>query len=174
MPGSTSNGRPPGEIAQRGAQIYEERLRPLLEPEHNGKFVVIDVDTGEYELDQDHLAASDRGRRQAPRRTALRDQDRRWDARARRGPMGRGPMIVGSVQPSGDAVVPVRVRGPRNKPAEFGAVVDTGFNGWLVLPRDAIQSLALPFLLGMAMLRGCHLAIDATDGGRVEIRPLNA
>jgi clan AA aspartic protease len=27
-------------------------------------------------------------------------------------------------------------------------------------------------LLGMAMLRGCHVGIDAVDGGRVEIRPL--
>lgn len=49
-----------GEITQRGTRIYEERLRSILEPQHNGKYVVIDVETGEYELDEDHLAASDR------------------------------------------------------------------------------------------------------------------
>ena len=55
-----------GEIADRGTRIYDERLRQLLEPEHNGKYVVIDVETGEYELDEDHLAASDRAAAKRP------------------------------------------------------------------------------------------------------------
>ncbi|NOT01023.1 MAG: hypothetical protein HOP29_10385 [Phycisphaerales bacterium] len=50
----------PGDVVARGTRIYEDRLRSELEPRHNGKFVVIDVETGEYELDDDHLAASDR------------------------------------------------------------------------------------------------------------------
>jgi len=50
----------------RGTRIYEERLRVILEPQHNGKYVVIDVETGEYELDQDHLAASDRAAAKRP------------------------------------------------------------------------------------------------------------
>jgi len=52
-----------GQIAER---IYKEKLRPLLEPLHNGKYVVIDVDSGEYELDADHLAASDRAAAKKP------------------------------------------------------------------------------------------------------------
>ncbi len=56
----------PGDIAERGARLYDERLRRILEPEHNGKFVVIDVQTGEYELDEDHLAASDRAAAKHP------------------------------------------------------------------------------------------------------------
>jgi hypothetical protein len=55
-----SNGQSVGEIARKGARIYEERLRRELEPVHNGKYVVIDVDSGLYELDADHLAASHR------------------------------------------------------------------------------------------------------------------
>jgi hypothetical protein len=55
-----------GLIAQRGQRIYEQQLRQLLEPAHNGKYVVIDVDTGEYELDADHLAASDRAAAKHP------------------------------------------------------------------------------------------------------------
>jgi hypothetical protein len=51
---------------QRGARIYEERLRQLLEPAHNGEYVVIDVETGEYEVDADHLAASDRAAAKHP------------------------------------------------------------------------------------------------------------
>ena len=51
--------------ADAGATIYE-LLRPLLEPAHRGKYVVIDVDTGAYELDADHLAASDRAHAKSP------------------------------------------------------------------------------------------------------------
>ena len=47
-------------IVERGTRIYDDRLRHLLEPQHIGKYVVIDVETGEYELDEDHLVASDR------------------------------------------------------------------------------------------------------------------
>ena len=62
-----NNARPPtGEIAERGTQIYEEKLRDVLEPQHNGKYVVIDVETGHYELDADHLAASDRAAAKRP------------------------------------------------------------------------------------------------------------
>jgi hypothetical protein len=62
-----SDSRPSvGDIAERGTRTYDERLRSLLEPEHNGKYVVIDVETGEYELDEDHLAASDRAAANRP------------------------------------------------------------------------------------------------------------
>jgi hypothetical protein len=52
--------------AERGAKLYEQKLRGLLEPTHTGKYVVIDVETGEYELDADHLAASDRAAAKHP------------------------------------------------------------------------------------------------------------
>jgi hypothetical protein len=55
-----------GSIVARGQKIYDEKLRSILEPEHNGKYVVIDVDTGEYEVDEDHLAASDRAHKNKP------------------------------------------------------------------------------------------------------------
>lgn len=62
-----TNASPPtGEIAERGTRIYEERLRDILEPKDNGKYVVIDVETGDYELDEDHLAASDRAAAKRP------------------------------------------------------------------------------------------------------------
>lgn len=54
-------------------------------------------------------------------------------------------MIVGSVHPHGDAIVPVRLRGPRGEATEFQAVVDTGFGDWLALSRKQIEALALPF-----------------------------
>jgi hypothetical protein len=48
------------EFARRGDAIYERDIKPLVELEHNGKFVVIDIETGAYEVDADELAASDR------------------------------------------------------------------------------------------------------------------
>ncbi len=49
-----------GEIATRGERIYQEKLRQHLEPAHNGEFAVINVETAEYELDKNHLAATKR------------------------------------------------------------------------------------------------------------------
>jgi hypothetical protein len=49
------------EIDQRGTDLYDRRIRPLVEkPEHIGKQVVIDVRFGDYEVDEDGLAASRR------------------------------------------------------------------------------------------------------------------
>ncbi len=33
---------------ERGQKLYDSKLKSLLEPVHNGKFVVIDVDTGKW------------------------------------------------------------------------------------------------------------------------------
>jgi hypothetical protein len=54
------------EIAARGRDIYDRRLRERLEPGNNGKFLVIDVETGEYEMDEDDLAASLNAARKRP------------------------------------------------------------------------------------------------------------
>ena len=47
----------PNGTAQRGREIYETQLRDKLEPEHFGKYLVIDIETGQYEIDEDHLTA---------------------------------------------------------------------------------------------------------------------
>lgn len=44
---------PEEEIVPRGREIYERDIRPRLGPEHEGKFVVIDVETGDYEVSDD-------------------------------------------------------------------------------------------------------------------------
>ncbi len=43
----------PGEITSRGEAIYLERIFPLLSPEESGKFVAIDIESGDYEIDAD-------------------------------------------------------------------------------------------------------------------------
>ena len=48
------------EFARRGDEIYERDVRPHVEAGNEGKFVVIDIETGAYEIDVDELTASDR------------------------------------------------------------------------------------------------------------------
>ena len=48
------------EFARRGDQIYERDIAPLVAEEDQGKFIVIDIESGVYEIDADELAASDR------------------------------------------------------------------------------------------------------------------
>jgi hypothetical protein len=54
------------EIGRRGQEIYEQRLRALVETEDNvGKIISIDVESGDYEIADDLLSA---GRRLQQRR----------------------------------------------------------------------------------------------------------
>lgn len=48
------------EVARRGDELYECQILPRLGAEAEGQFVLIDVETGDYEVDSDELAASDR------------------------------------------------------------------------------------------------------------------
>jgi len=48
------------EFARRGDEIYEREIRARVEAGNEGKYIVIDIDTGAYEIDADELAASDR------------------------------------------------------------------------------------------------------------------
>ncbi len=48
------------EYGRRGDAIYDRDLRPSIEPGNEGNFVAIDIESGEYEIDPDELAASDR------------------------------------------------------------------------------------------------------------------
>ena len=48
------------EFARRGDEIYERQVRPKVEPGNKGKFIAIDIETGEFELADDELTACDR------------------------------------------------------------------------------------------------------------------
>ena len=49
-----------------GQAIYRERIRPLVHPQHKGKLVVIDVETGDYEMDYSPGRAMGRLRERHP------------------------------------------------------------------------------------------------------------
>lgn len=50
----------PQEVASQGEAIYEQNIRKNIETGNQGKFVVIDIETGEYEIDDDDLQATKR------------------------------------------------------------------------------------------------------------------
>jgi len=54
------------EISRLGRKIYDREIRKKVERNHRGKFLVIDVETGDYELDEDMVAAGERLRERHP------------------------------------------------------------------------------------------------------------
>ena len=48
------------EIAARAKALYEKDIRAKVEADNKGKYLVIDIETGDYEIDRDHFAASKR------------------------------------------------------------------------------------------------------------------
>jgi hypothetical protein len=48
------------EVVRDGHEIYEREVRAQVEASHDGEFVVVDVTTGAWEVDEDDVAASER------------------------------------------------------------------------------------------------------------------
>ena len=48
------------EFAKRGDAIYETEILPKLTAKHVGKFLAIDIETGEYEIAADEMKAGDK------------------------------------------------------------------------------------------------------------------
>lgn len=54
------------EIAQRGQALYDQQIRAQVETGHQGEFLVVDIETGAYEIDVDELEALQRARAKHP------------------------------------------------------------------------------------------------------------
>lgn len=65
MPAAESH-RSPEEVARLGEEIFERRVRPTLQDDDDGRFVAIDVDSGDHELDEDDYSAVTRLRGRRP------------------------------------------------------------------------------------------------------------
>ena len=48
------------EIGQRGQALYDRKIRAQVEQDYWGKFLILDVNTGDYEIDAEDLDASER------------------------------------------------------------------------------------------------------------------
>lgn len=54
------------EFARRGDAIYEKDILPKVTTKDVGKFLAIDIETGEYEIAADEMKAGDRLRARLP------------------------------------------------------------------------------------------------------------
>jgi hypothetical protein len=63
---ATEPHRRPEELARLAAEAFDRYVRPALRVEDDGKFVAIDIGTGDYELDEDDYAAVMRLRSRRP------------------------------------------------------------------------------------------------------------
>lgn len=57
------------EVGKKGRELYEATLKAKLEPENNGKYVVVDVDSGDYEIGDEYLFLARRLRARRPNAT---------------------------------------------------------------------------------------------------------
>ena len=48
------------EMARRGEELYESGIRQRVEAENKGKIIAIDIETGEFEIGETVIAATDR------------------------------------------------------------------------------------------------------------------
>ncbi len=55
------------EFARRGEQVFLGRIMQQIAPGHDRDYVAIDIETGEYEVDRNELAAFDRLLARLPR-----------------------------------------------------------------------------------------------------------
>jgi hypothetical protein len=54
------------EIVERGQALYDQQIREKVEPQHKGKFLVLDIETGDYEIDTDSVSALERATAKHP------------------------------------------------------------------------------------------------------------
>ena len=47
------------EIAQRGHEIYRRDIRDKVMPQHKGKFLILDIASGDYEMDDYDTSAEE-------------------------------------------------------------------------------------------------------------------
>ena len=50
----------PDEVRARGEALYAEQIRDQVKAEDKGKFLVMDIETGDYEIDEEDLRATKR------------------------------------------------------------------------------------------------------------------
>ncbi len=50
----------PEVIAMRGEELYQQEIRDEVETANKGKYLVVDIDTGDYAIADEDLVATDR------------------------------------------------------------------------------------------------------------------
>lgn len=134
----------PGEMAARGEAIYRERIQHLTGTAKRGRFVVIDVESGDYEVDTGDAAATRRLLDRRPDAGTYAVRVGHFAAYSYVGDSGSPGLMVG-----GGANVDRQVLGTidivdaegRLRPVEV--LFDIHFTGCLTLSAETVQQLGL-------------------------------
>ena len=132
----------PGEIAVRGEAIYRERIHKLVDPVERGSFVVIDVETGEYEVDASDAAATRRLLDRRPGTMTYAVRVGHLAAYSHSGGSGR-PETLKSESEDRQALVTLEIMDAEGRPCPVDMELDTGFTSCLTLPTQTIRQLEL-------------------------------
>lgn len=62
----TKPKRTPEELARLGSEMFDRHVRPVLRAEDDDKFFAIDVETGDFEINEDDYTAVTRLRTRRP------------------------------------------------------------------------------------------------------------
>jgi len=54
------------EIARIGTELYRRHIRDKVFPQHKGKFLILDILSGDYEIDDDDSSAEEKLRARRP------------------------------------------------------------------------------------------------------------
>jgi hypothetical protein len=46
------------EIVRRGEELYNRQIKPVVDPANIGKYIAININSGEYEIGDDYMALS--------------------------------------------------------------------------------------------------------------------
>jgi hypothetical protein len=57
---------PQGKIARIAEEIYRRDIRDKVMPQHKGKFLTLDIESGDYDIDEDDLIGEKRLRARHP------------------------------------------------------------------------------------------------------------
>ena len=57
---TTTPRRSLDELARLGGEIFDRQVKPTLKPEDDGRFVAIDVESADFEIDSDDYTAVSR------------------------------------------------------------------------------------------------------------------
>ena len=130
--------RPAEETGRLGDEIYDRYIRHLVEADHHGELVAIDVDSGDYAIAGSVLAAAERLHARRPDADAwlVRVGHPTSSAHLRWQFPVESQVIEGVVNGFLEAVVSLPVRGPEDRDREIEAVIDTGYSGNLALPPE--------------------------------------
>ena len=123
-----------GEVTKPGKKFYEEHLKPILEPQENGKFVAIEPESQEYFVGTTALEALKKGNSSFPEKKIFfwQESDFRrlinWEAMA-------VTKESGKVNQQREPCIFVEFENGKN----VELLIDTGFNGSLCLPRSLMS-----------------------------------